>query len=178
MKSICVYLGAHEGNHPPFARAVTQLGQEIVNQNLALIYGGSSLGLMGQLADTVKSLGGRVTGIITQQLIDKEIPPAYLDQLHVVETMQERKQMMHLKSDLFLVMPGGLGTLEEGFETWNAIKMGLFNKPIGFLNVDGYFDFLFSFIKNCTQKGLITEQHAAIPNISADIKDLLKQLGE
>lgn len=176
MPSICVYLGANQGNDSIFTDTVKQLGQAIANLGFSLVYGGSSLGLMGVLANTVKEYDGRAIGVITQHLIEKELPLSTLDELHVVDSMHERKQLMQQKSDMFLVMPGGLGTLEEAFDTWNAIKIGLFTKPIGFLNTAGYFDHLFSFIRACEKSGFISNKQSAIPKINSDIKQLLLEI--
>ena len=176
MPSICVYLGANPGANPLFQDTVRMLGQELVLRGLSLVYGGSSLGLMGMLANTVKEYGGQVIGITTSQLMEQEKPLHNLDELLVVHSMQERKQLMQQKSDKFLVMPGGLGTMEEAFDTWNAIKMGLFNKPIGFLNTGGYFDHLFSFISACEHQGFILKNQSTIPRVSSDIKELLTEL--
>ncbi|MDI9818716.1 MULTISPECIES: TIGR00730 family Rossman fold protein [unclassified Legionella] len=173
MSSICVYLGANQGNDPIFTAAVKLTGQEIAKRGLPLVYGGSSLGLMGTLANTVKEHGGRVIGIITSQLIDKEKPLTTLDELHIVASMQERKQLMQQKSAMFLVMPGGLGTMEEAFDTWNAIRIGLFTKPIGFLNIAGYFDGLFSFMRTCEDRGFISTTQRAIPIVNANASQLL-----
>ncbi|KTD27035.1 TIGR00730 family Rossman fold protein [Legionella maceachernii] len=178
MKSIGVYLGAHYGNDNSFRESVITLAKEITNLGLVLVYGGSSLGLMGLLANSVKAYGGKVIGITTHQLIEKEQPLDTLDELYVVNSMQERKQILQQKSDMFVVMPGGLGTLEEACETWNAIKIGLFNKPIGFLNVAGYFNELFAFIHTCEKTGFLSEEHKRIPKINADIKLLLGELIE
>lgn len=177
MKTICVYLGSNAGHQATFSDAIRQLGKDIAELNLILIYGGSSLGLMGELATAVKSHGGKVIGIITEQLLEKEKPVmALLDELQILESMQARKQAMQTKADLFLVLPGGLGTLEEAFETWNAIKIGIFDKPIGFLNLNGYFDGLFSFISTCEHHGFITKTHQEIPLIHEDPSILLKKI--
>lgn len=176
MKSIGVYLGANHGNNPIFRDSVVLLGHEIVNLGLTLIYGGSSLGLMGLLAKTVLEREGQVVGITTKQLLEKEKALTSLNELHVVDSMQERKQMMQQKSEGFLVMPGGLGTLEEALETWNAIKLGLINKPIGFFNLSGYFDSLFSFITTCNQNGFILEGHLQIPFVNRNIKALIEDI--
>ena len=154
MKSICVYVGAKFGNSQLFKDVVIQLGNQIAHSNIRLVYGGSSLGLMGLLATSVMDLGGKVTGIIPDNLIALEKPLTSLDELVITKTMQERKMLMQQKADAFIVMPGGLGTLEEAFDTWNAIKIGVFNKPFGFLNIDGYFDGLFSFITTAEKHGL------------------------
>ena len=176
MNSIGVYLGAHCGNNKAFGEAIAVLGKKMAQMRLTLVYGGSSLGLMGQLATEVKENSGTVVGIITRQLIEKEQPLATLDELHIVDSMQERKQLMQTRSDSFIVVPGGLGTLEEAFETWNAIKIGLINKPIGFLNIAGYFDQLFGFIATCEQHGFISNEQTNIPHINSTVPGLLSDL--
>lgn len=176
MKSICVYLGASSGNKDSFKHSVVALGKEIANQGYTLIYGGSSLGMMGLLANTVKENGGKVIGIITRHLIDKEIPLDNIDELIVVDSMQERKKLMQSKADSFIVMPGGLGTLEEAIETWNAIKIGEINKPIAFFNKDAYFDSLFKFMSSCSESGFIQEKHLKLPILSDNIMDILNAL--
>lgn len=178
MKSVCVYLGANFGKKKAFEEAVVKLGNEIADMGLTLIYGGSSLGMMGLLARTVKESGGKVIGIITRYLIEKEKPLEILDELHIVESMQERKKMMQNLADTFIVMPGGIGTLEEAIETWNAIKIGEIDKGIGFLNVDGFFDGLFSFINNCQKNGFLTEKQESIPLVNSNGWALINSLKE
>ena len=111
MKSVCVYLGANFGKNEAFKEAVIKLGSEISDRGLTLIYGGSSLGMMGLLATTVKESGGKVIGVITRHLIEKEKPLETLDELHIVDSMQERKKIMQKLADAFIVFPGGIGTL-------------------------------------------------------------------
>ncbi len=176
MKSICVYLGANAGTDPDFKEAVLALGHEIVKRNLKLVYGGSSLGLMGLLARTVKEGGGYVSGVIPQALLVKEQSMKNLDEMHVVDSMFERKRMMHDLADMFLVMPGGLGTLEEAFDTWNAIKIGLMSKPLGFLNVAHFFDSLFSFVNHCEQSGFVSNSQTKLAFINTDLGLLLNDL--
>ncbi|WP_408606871.1 LOG family protein [Legionella clemsonensis] len=176
MKSIGVYLGAKFGNSTLFKEVVIQLGNQIAHSNIRLVYGGSSLGLMGLLATSVTNLGGKVTGVIPENLIALEKPLASLDELVITKTMQERKMLMQQKADAFIVMPGGLGTLEEAFDTWNAIKIGVFNKPFGFLNINGYFDGLFSFIANAEKHGFVSNTQAQIPIINACPLLLLSEL--
>ena len=176
MKSICVYLGASVGNRAVFSEAVIHLGEKIATSGLKLIYGGSQQGLMGLLAQSVMKHGGSVTGIITKQLLTQESSTSTLDELIVTESMQERKQIMQTMSDAFIVMPGGLGTLEEAFDTWNAIKIGVLNKPIGFLNIEGYFNGLFSFISHGENSGFISSAQTAIPKINSTPHGLLTDL--
>lgn len=175
MKTICVYLGANFGNNDSFKEAVIDLAHEIFELDLTLIYGGSSLGLMGLLASTVKELGGKVIGIITKHLIDKEKPLTTLDKLYIVDSMQERKQLMQQLADCFIVVPGGLGTLEEAIETCNAIKIGEINKKIGFLNVNGFFDTLFQFINSCKENGFLVHGQFT-PEINTNVQALLRNL--
>jgi uncharacterized protein (TIGR00730 family) len=171
-------LGAKFGNSALFKDAVIQLGKHIANSNIRLVYGGSSQGLMGVLATSVMELGGKVTGVITESLIAIEKPLTSLDELIIIKTMQERKMLMQQKADAFIVMPGGLGTLEEAFDTWNAIKLGTFKKPIGFLNIAGYFDDLFSFITNAEEHDFVSKNQAQIPSISACPISLMSDLSK
>lgn len=131
---------------------------------------------MGLLATTVIDLGGKVTGVIPESLIAQEQPLKSLDELIITKTMQERKLLMQQKADAFIVMPGGLGTLEEAFDTWNAIKIGLLNKPLGFLNIDGYFDGLFSFITHTEAQGFVSKPQVQIAKINACPSLLLSEL--
>lgn len=176
MTTVCVYLGANFGNNPQFSQAAVLLGKELADMGFTFVYGGSSLGMMGLLATTVKEHGGKAIGIITKQLIEREKPLDLLDELHIVDTMQERKRMMQEIADIFIVMPGGLGTLEEAFETWNAIKIGELKKSIGFLNINGYFDGLFSFIGNCEQNGLVLKKDGDIPTVQPSVQSLLAKM--
>lgn len=178
MKSVCVYLGANSGNSQDLPKIAAQLGKELVDRGIRLIYGGSSLGLMGILAQSVITHGGEAIGIIPKYLLEKEKPLTNLTKLIITETMQERKLLMQQHSDAFLVMPGGLGTLEEAIETWNAIKIGVINKLIGFFNLDGYYDGLFAFMDHCEQKGFISSGRRKIPVVNSDLDVLLNALLE
>ena len=113
---------------------------------------------------------------MTKHLLDKEKPLEILDELYIVDSMLERKKMMQNLADVFIVMPGGIGTLEEAIETWNAIKTGEINKKIGFLNIDSFFNDLFSFVNNCQKNGFLTEEQQAIPIVSSDIGTLINVL--
>lgn len=176
MKTVCVYLGINSGNKKSYKEAVIKLGHEIVENGLTLVYGGSSLGMMGLLANTVKELGGSVIGVITTYLLEQEKPLKTLDKLFIVNSMQERKKKLQQLGDVFIVMPGGLGTLEEAFETWNAIKMGEINKKIGFLNIDEFYSNLFSFVSVCKDNGFINAEQAALPVIENNPSRLLSKL--
>ena len=144
--TVGVYLGAKAGNNKAFENSVIQLGEGLVQCGHDLVYGGASIGLMGLLAKTVKSHGGHVTGVITKHLLNEEIAFHQADELIVVDSMYERKKLIHEKSSRFIVMAGGLGTFDEFFETWCQIKIGVLKKQIGFVNTDGYFDTLIQFM--------------------------------
>lgn len=176
MKSICVYLGANPGTNNQLSHAAVELGQAIAARGLRLVYGGSSHGLMGTLAQAVLKHGGQVTGIIPKTLLEQETPLDTLNKLIITDTMQERKLLMQQHADAFLVMPGGIGTLEEAFETWNAIKIGTIHKPIGFLNLNGFYDGLFSFMTHCQQQGFVSTTQLRIPLVDASPKHLIDAL--
>ena len=139
MKRVCVYLGSNPGNRPEYVAATRTLGLELAARGLGLVYGGSSTGLMGRLADTCLEAGGEVIGIIPKLLKEKEVAHTGLTESHVVNSMHERKKLMADLSDGFIALPGGIGTLEEFFEvlTWN--QLGYHAKPCGLLDVAGYY---------------------------------------
>lgn len=174
--TIGVYLGASTGNIPELEKSVVLLGEGLVEMGYTLVYGGASIGLMGLLAETVKDCGGRVIGIITNHLIKHEILFDKADEVIVVDSMYDRKRLIHEKSSRFIVMPGGLGTLDELFETWCQIKIGVLQKQIGFVNIDGYFDALFHFVTNCRAQGFLTESNLKIPTLYHDVQACLDDL--
>ncbi len=155
MKAICVYCGSSSGNHPAYLEKTKQLGEALASKSLALVYGGSKFGLMGQLADAVLSKGGRAVGVLPEALRTKEVAHSGLQELHIVKNMHERKAKMAELSDAFIALPGGFGTMDEIMEmiTWN--QLGFQAKPIGFLNVEGYYDKLFDFLGSLSSKGFV-----------------------
>lgn len=176
MANICVFLGASDSQESSFKDYVTELGKEIARNNHQLIYGGSSLGLMGCLAGAVLDQGGKAIGITTTHLQNKEIKHSALTELHIVETMQERKQQLADKADCFIVLPGGLGTLEEFFEVWNAVKIGEYEKPIKLLNINGFYTHLFAFLDNVTQYGFITAENMKHIEVYDDVSGLMNSI--
>jgi uncharacterized protein (TIGR00730 family) len=142
MKSICVFCGANFNGDPLLGDAIDQLAEIMANQNIALIYGGGKVGVMGMMADAILNKGGSVEGVLPKFLMDKEIARVGLTKLHIVETMHERKQLMGDLCDGFITLPGGLGTMEEFFEVLTWLQLGLHSKPVGILNVNGYYDLL------------------------------------
>jgi uncharacterized protein (TIGR00730 family) len=144
MKSICVYCGSNFNGDPVLRTAIENLAKAMTDQNIALVYGGGSVGVMGVIADEVLKRNGKVTGVIPQFLLDKEVGHKSLSQMIVTDNMHEGKQTMADLSDGFIVLPGGFGTLEEFFEVLTWLQLGLHGKAIGVLNVDGFYDPLFA----------------------------------
>ena len=177
IRSVGVYLGSEMGINPEFNKSVILFGTGLAKFGITLVYGGASTGLMGLLAETVKHHGGRVVGIITNHLINIEKPSSLLlDELHVVESMYDRKRLIHEKSSRFIAMPGGLGTLDELFETWCGIKIGVIKKPMGFINISGYFDPLFQLSNMCLEQGFLREVHMDIPKIYDSVQSCLQDI--
>jgi len=144
--SVCVYCGSKPGNLPAFAESAKMVGSWIGQHGGQLVYGGGRNGLMGIVANATLAAGGRVVGVIPRALVEKEWAHTECTELHVVETMHERKQMMAQRADVFLTLPGGIGTFEEFFEVWTWRQLGYHNKPIGLLNLNGYYDPLLTFL--------------------------------
>jgi uncharacterized protein (TIGR00730 family) len=142
MKAICVFCGANFNGDPVLKQAVEQLAELMVSRNITLVYGGGKVGIMGLLADNVLERGGKAIGIIPQFLMDKEVGHTGLTELHIVENMHQRKQMMNDLCDAIITLPGGIGTLEEFFEVLTWLQLGLHKHPIGLLNVNGFYDAL------------------------------------
>ena len=173
MKAVCVYCGSNAGRRPEYAAAARRLGEELAGRGLGLVYGGSSVGIMKVVADTVLELGGRVTGVIPEALVRKEIAHRGLTELHVTASMHERKMRMAELSDAFVALPGGIGTLEELFEAWTWGQLGLHGKPCGLLNVAGYYDGLISFLDHTVEERFVREATRAMLVVSEDPADLL-----
>lgn len=177
MKSLCVYCGAAQGVKPVYAEAARLLAKEMVRHDIALVYGGGNVGLMGVIADAVLALGGRATGVIPQALVDKEVAHLHLTAQHVVKDMHERKAMMAELSDGFIAMPGGLGTLEELFEMLTWSQLGFHAKPIGLLNVEGFYDGLIAFVRHQVEQGFVKPQQAAFMLSEHEPAALLRRFG-
>ena len=149
--SVCVYCGSREGTDGRYAEAAVATGQWIGSRGGQLVYGGGRNGLMGVVANATVAAGGRVVGIIPRALVDREMANDACTELMVVETMHERKRLMAERSDAFLALPGGIGTFEELFEVWTWRQLGYHDKPIGLLNVAGYYDPLLAFLRTGVQ---------------------------
>jgi uncharacterized protein (TIGR00730 family) len=142
MKSICVFCGANFNGDPLLTEAVDQLAQVMVSRNISLVFGGGRVGVMGMIANAILQKGGKAIGVIPEFLLNKEVGHTGLTELHVVQNMHQRKQMMNDLCDGIMTLPGGFGTLEEFFEVLTWLQLGLHQKPIGVLNVNGFYDFL------------------------------------
>lgn len=176
--SLCVYCGSRTGASPLFAQAATAVGQWIGAHQGQLVYGGGGNGLMGTVARATKSAGGKVIGVIPHALAEKESANDDCDELHLVDNMHQRKFMMAEHADAFLALPGGIGTFEELFEVWTWRQLGFHNKPIGLLNVDGYYDGLLEFMQNTVDKGFVSDWQMDFVFQSESIESLLPMLVE
>jgi len=174
--SVCVYGGSRPGDTPAYAQAAQAVGQWIGAHNGQLVYGGGRSGLMGTVAEATRLAGGRVVGVIPQALVDKELANRQCDELHIVQTMHERKAMMAERSDAFLALPGGIGTFEELFEVWTWRQLGYHDKPLGLLNVAGYYDGLLGFLQGSVASGFMGEWQMGLLHASTDAEALLRAL--
>lgn len=175
MKRICVYCGSSPGERPDYRNAAITLAAEIVSRDLELVYGGSSKGIMGVIADAALEHGGRVCGVMPHSLVRKEIAHDGLTELHVTETMHERKAMMADMSDGFVALPGGFGTLEEIIEVLTWGQLGFHQKPCGLLNIAGYYDRLSEFMAHAEQEGFIKPVHRSMLFVMSDASTLLDE---
>ena len=176
--SICVYCGSRPGSDPLFTTAARAVGRWIGEHQGQLVYGGGRSGLMGEVAQATRQAGGRVVGVIPQALVDKELANHACDELHIVQTMHERKAIMAERSDAFIALPGGIGTFEELFEVWTWRQLGYHDKPIGLLNVAGYYDALDGFLQSSVRNGFMGEWQMGLVRMDHDSAALLRDLVE
>ena len=174
--SVCVYCGSRPGEQPEFATIAANVGRWIGQHGGQLVYGGGSNGLMGIVADATLAAGGRVIGVIPKALVEKEWAHSGCTELHVVETMHERKRIMAEHADAFLALPGGIGTLEEFFEVWTWRQLGYHDKPVGLLNMAGYYDGLLDFLRSSVKAGFMSERLMELISTGTDEKQLLESL--
>jgi uncharacterized protein (TIGR00730 family) len=158
LDQLAVYCGSAPGSDPAFAEATRATAAAMVRERIQLVYGGGRLGLMGLIADSVLELGGEVYGVIPQALVDIEVAHPSVTELHIVETMHERKAKMTELADAFLALPGGVGTLDEFFEAWSWNALGYHKKPFCLLNVKGYWDGLIAFIDHAKKSGFMSAE--------------------
>jgi len=178
MKSICVFCGSSSGKGVNHLIAAQKLGKIIAEENMTLVYGGGNVGIMGELANTVLKYNGKVTGIIPEDLVTREAALKEVTELKIVKTMHERKAMMSQLSDGFIVLSGGIGTLEEFFEVWTWAQLGIHNKPIGILNVDNYYDKLIEFIDHSVEQEFVNKNNLNMILIDKDVSSLMERMKE
>lgn len=177
MKKLTVFLGSADNTNPLFINAVHELAALLATEKVTLVYGGSTTGLMGQLANATLALGGEVIGVFPNTIQSNESPHPELTQLINVSSFAERVAVMQQLADGFMILPGGLGTLEELFIVWNQIRLGLLKKPIGILNIGNYYGQLHQFLVASMQKeSFITDQWLKIPHIAEDVQLLYAML--
>jgi uncharacterized protein (TIGR00730 family) len=174
--SVCVYCGSRSGVSPAYVQVAREVGQWIGHHQGQLVYGGGNNGLMGLVAQATADAGGRVVGIIPKALQTTENTRTTCTELHVVNTMHERKHMMAERADVFLALPGGIGTFEEFFEVWTWRQLGYHNKPIGLLNTEGYYDGLLQFTSNSAAQGFLSEWQMDLIRVGTEAPPLLREL--
>jgi uncharacterized protein (TIGR00730 family) len=162
VRRLCVFSGSSPGAHPDYADAAQELAGALAAEGLGLVYGGASVGLMGVLADAALEAGAPVTGVIPQALVDREIAHPRVRDLRVVGSMHERKALMAELADGFVALPGGMGTLEELFEVYTWTQLGLHSKPLGLLDVRGYYGRLAAFLDHAVEERFLTPEHRAL----------------
>ncbi|MCL7033005.1 hypothetical protein MKW94_000584 [Papaver nudicaule] len=176
--SICVFCGSSTGKRDCYRDAALDLGKELVSRRLSLVYGGGSIGLMGLVSQAVHQGGGHVLGIIPKALMGKEITGETFGEVIAVANMHERKAEMARHSDCFIALPGGYGTLEELLEVISWAQLGIHDKPVGLLNVDGYYNYLLAFIEKAIDDGFITPSQRHIIVSAPNPKELVQKLEE
>jgi uncharacterized protein (TIGR00730 family) len=174
--ALAVYCGSRFGDRPAFADAARNVGRLLGESASTLVYGGGRVGLMGVVADATLAAGGRVVGVIPQALMDREVGHSALSELHVVQTMHERKQLMAERADAFVALPGGIGTLEELYEVWSWQQLGYHDKPVALLNVDGFYDALLEFTRVSHARGFVSAAQFDALLVDDDAARLLDRL--
>ncbi len=174
--SLCVYCGSRPGNHPEFAALAREVGTWVGQRGGRLVYGGGHNGLMGILADAALAAGAQVIGVIPKALVEKEWAHTGCTELHIVENMHDRKRIMAENADAFLALPGGIGTLEEFFEVWTWRQLGYHDKPVGLLNLNGFYDSLLVFLNSAVASGFMNEWQMGLIRNSDNPQLLLEEL--
>jgi len=176
IRSLCVFCGSAAGQRYDYADAARSLGRVLAQRSIRLVYGGGNIGLMGILADEVLSGGGQVIGVIPRHLVERELAHAGATEMRIVGSMHERKALMADLADAFVALPGGIGTFEELFEIMTWAQLGLHNKPIGILDVCGYYQPLLALLQNAAQEGFLPPENQGLLTVATDPLDLLGRL--
>ena len=178
MKRICVFCGSNKGAKPAYIEAAKSLGKVLVKKNIGLIYGGGKVGLMGVIADEVLAGGGEVIGVIPQSLVAREVAHQTVTQMHIVNSMHERKALMADLSDGFMALPGGMGTLDEFCEILTWAQLGIHQKPCGILNIENYFTPLLAMFDHAMREGFLRDTHRALVIEATEPETLLDLLAK
>lgn len=173
IQRVCVFCGSNAGARPEYLEAATALGKQLAERGMGLVYGGAGVGLMGAVADAALAAGGEVIGVMPRSLVEREVAHRKLRDLRVVGSMHERKALMAELADAFIALPGGLGTLEEFFEVWTWAQLGEHSKPLGMLNVAGYYDPLLVFFDHLVNERFIRPEHRAMVLVEEDCGTLI-----
>ena len=176
MQRVCVFCGSKSGARPAYTEATRSFGAALVARGCELVFGAGHVGLMGVLADAVLAVGGRAVGVIPQALVDRELAHRGLSELHIVRTMHQRKALMADLSDAFVALPGGYGTGDELFEILTWAQLGIHAKPIGLLNVAGYFDPMLAWLDHMTREDFLQSRHRELLLVADDAAALLDLL--
>lgn len=176
LRAVSVFCGSALGVESAYTTAATELGRELARRGCKVVYGGGRVGLMGVVADAALEAGGQVIGVIPRFLYAREVGHPGLSELELVDTLAERKRRMGDRSDAYLVLPGGVGTMDELFEVWSWSQLGVERKPCGLLNVSGFYDALIAFVDHAAAQGFIKPQHRALLSTGRSVIDLLDLL--
>ena len=176
MKKICIFCGSSMGFDPIYREKAAELGRVLADNNCELLYGGGNVGLMNIIAEVMKQRHCRIVGTITQHLLDMRVGRPDIDELIVVDTMAERKKILEDMADAFIAMPGGIGTMDEFFETYVLSQLRVFDKPVALFNVNGYYDDIIRFIDKAAKEGFVRKEHAENLIVSDDPNDLLAKM--
>lgn len=178
MQSICVFCGANFNGDPVLKQAIEQLAEVMAAQQITLVFGGGKVGVMGLLADAIMQKNGKAIGVIPRFLMNKEVGHTGLTELHIVENMHQRKQLMNDLCDGIIMLPGGFGTLEEFFEVLTWLQLGLHHHPVGILNVNGYYDFLLKQLDVMVEQRFLKPANRELVITSADPIELVKLMND
>ncbi len=178
MNSLCVFCGSNPGRDPDYMKSATAMGNLLGRRGITMIYGGGHVGLMGASADACLDAGGKVIGVIPRSLMQREQGHNRLTEQHVVGTMHERKAMMNKLSDGFIILPGGIGTLEEFFEIWSWGNLGIHAKPFGVLEVNGFWAPMLTFLDRMTADGFVKPEFRGLVRVSTDPSELLQAMAD
>ena len=175
-KRVCVYCGSKTGNNSTYSVQAKELGYALAANQIGLVYGGGSVGLMNEIANATLSRGGQVHGVIPQHLYEMEVAHENLTALHITDTMHERKAMMAELSNAFIALPGGFGTFEELMEAITWLQLGIHDKTVIVYNIDGYYDKLIEFVDHAVENGFITDDNRSSLKVAEDVKECLELL--